>query len=37
MTYVGNPTIPPFWSLGFHQSRFGYENISVIENVIKGY
>jgi len=37
ISYIGRPILPPFWSLGFHQSRFGYDNITVIENVIKGY
>jgi len=29
--------IPPFWSLGYHQSRWGYENITVIQDVIKNF
>jgi len=35
--YMGRSTVPPFWSLGFHQCRWGYENITMLENVIKGY
>ena len=35
--YLGRSAIPPFWSLGFHQCRWGYENISVLENVLNSY
>lgn len=24
---LGSSTIPPFWSMGFHQSRWGYKHI----------
>ena len=34
---MGRSAVPPFWSLGFHQSKWGYENVSVLENVIKQY
>lgn len=36
-TYIGNSLIPPFWSLGFHQCRWGYKNITALENVIAKY
>lgn len=26
-----------YWTFGFHQSRWGYENISVIQDVVDGY
>jgi hypothetical protein len=29
--------IPPFWALGFHQCRWGYHNVSMLEEVIQGY
>ena len=29
--------LPPFWSLGFHQSKWGYVDIEMFEKVIKGY
>ena len=32
--YIGKSVIPPFWSLGFHQSRWGYENVTMLEQVI---
>lgn len=35
--YLGKSQIPPFWSFGFHQSRWGYSNIGSLEQVIKGY
>lgn len=30
-SYIGASHIPPFWSLGFHQSRWGYHNLGLIE------
>ena len=35
--YMGRSAIPPFWSMGFHQCRWGYENITALQNVLKGY
>jgi alpha-glucosidase (family GH31 glycosyl hydrolase) len=34
---VGRPHMPPAWSLGFHQSRYGYGNIGEVEEVVKRY
>ncbi|KAH9514808.1 hypothetical protein Btru_023694 [Bulinus truncatus] len=31
---IGKPVFPPYWSLGFHLCRWGYRNISDMEQVI---
>ena len=33
-TFLGASTVPPFWSLGFHQSKWGYVDIDMFEKVI---
>ena len=35
--YSGKSAIPPFWSLGFHQCRYGYHNITYLEDVVTNY
>ena len=35
--YLGRSAIPPFWSLGAHQCRWGYKNVSYLNNVIESY
>jgi alpha-glucosidase (family GH31 glycosyl hydrolase) len=35
--YSGRAEVPPFWSFGFHQCRWGYKNITVLENVLAQY
>ena len=34
---IGQPIIPPYWSLGFHQCRYGYLNTQEIKDVYKQY
>ena len=36
-TCIGQPILPPFWSLGFHQSRWGYDSADALLDVIKKY
>ena len=35
--FHGKSAVPPFWSLGFHQSRWGYHNVSVLEEVLDNF
>ncbi|KAF2767294.1 hypothetical protein EJ03DRAFT_366085 [Teratosphaeria nubilosa] len=34
---VGLPAMQQFWTFGFHQCRWGYQNISVMYGVVQGY
>ena len=34
---IGKPALPPFWSLGIHQSRRGYNNSNEFKNVYETY
>lgn len=34
---IGKPIFFPRWSLGFHQCRFGYKNISEVREVVDKY
>lgn len=36
-TLTGRPPLPPLWSLGAQQSRWGYESAADIRGVIQGY
>lgn len=33
--YIGQSEIPPFWSLGFHQSRWGYSSVYSLKQVVQ--
>jgi alpha-glucosidase (family GH31 glycosyl hydrolase) len=34
---VGKPALQPYWSLGFHNCRWGYESVHEIEQVVRNY
>ena len=34
---LGRPTLPPFWALGYHHSRWGYRSESDIREVVKAF
>ena len=34
---IGNTLLPPFWSLGWHQSKYGYKSTSVLKQVYNNY
>ena len=33
--YIGPAHIPPFWALGYHQSRWGYKTFNQFSQVVK--
>ena len=35
--YLGGWSLHPFWSMGFHQSRWGYSNLEKLSDVINNF
>lgn len=34
---VGRPAAQPYWSLGFHQCRWGYRNVSIVKTIVENF
>jgi alpha-glucosidase (family GH31 glycosyl hydrolase) len=35
--YLGGFSLPPFWAMGWHQSRWGYTSQEMVQDVLSGY
>lgn len=35
LQFIGKPNLPPYWTLGFHISRYGWSNTSEVEDVLQ--
>jgi alpha-glucosidase (family GH31 glycosyl hydrolase) len=33
--FIGRPYLPPFWSLGYHQCRYGWRNLAKVKDVVQ--
>ena len=31
---IGRPHMPPYWALGFHQCRYGFQDLQEVEEVV---
>ena len=31
---IGRPAMPPYWALGFHQCRWGYQSLQSVKDVV---
>src|SRR5690242_6685050 len=34
---IGRPILPAYWTLGFHQCRYGYRNLDEVKEVVARY
>lgn len=34
-SFVGKPYLPPFWALGYHQSRYGWKDLETVRKVVE--